>query len=417
MSRTPDPTKPTRGSRGEMLQLALEPGRQRDVVGVHARHVASSGLVEPTVQGRREAEALVVPQHAQPRVADGSRGCPASRPSSRRRRRGARGRRRSAAECSRARARGSARRSRRRRARRRAGRSAQASRSLRRVSRGLPSFDLVVATVGRVDELERLLGSLERQTHRGFTVLVVDQNDDDRLRPLLAAHPALDIAHLRSAPGLSRARNAALGAADGGLVAFPDDDCVISRRPARARRPALPRAPGARRADRPRRVPDRRARPRPGSPTRPSSTATTSGTAPSRSRSSCAGDRRARRPVRRAARPRIGRAVALGGGDRLPHPRGRGRGAASSTTRPWSCVTSVGPTTRETGFRDGASVGYLLRKHGYPPRAVARMLVRPIGGARRRSCGATATGRASTPRRSAAGSRGYRGARASKSSR
>jgi hypothetical protein len=32
-------------------------------------------------------------------------------------------------------------------------------------------------------------------------------------------------------------------------------------------------------------------------------------------------------------------------------------------------------------YRDGASVGYVLRKHGYPPRVVARMLVRPIGGA------------------------------------
>ena len=33
------------------------------------------------------------------------------------------------------------------------------------------------------------------------------------------------------------------------------------------------------------------------------------------------------------------------------------------------------------GFRDGASVGYVLRKHRYPARVVARMLVRPVGGA------------------------------------
>ena len=32
------------------------------------------------------------------------------------------------------------------------------------------------------------------------------------------------------------------------------------------------------------------------------------------------------------------------------------------------------------GARDGASVGYLLRKHDYPARVVARMLVRPLGG-------------------------------------
>jgi hypothetical protein len=32
------------------------------------------------------------------------------------------------------------------------------------------------------------------------------------------------------------------------------------------------------------------------------------------------------------------------------------------------------------GLRDGTSLGHLLRKHGYPPRTVARMLVRPLGG-------------------------------------
>src|SRR5262249_21147019 len=33
------------------------------------------------------------------------------------------------------------------------------------------------------------------------------------------------------------------------------------------------------------------------------------------------------------------------------------------------------------GLRDGASLGYLLRKHGYPARTVGRLLVRPVGGA------------------------------------
>jgi GT2 family glycosyltransferase len=33
------------------------------------------------------------------------------------------------------------------------------------------------------------------------------------------------------------------------------------------------------------------------------------------------------------------------------------------------------------GARDGASLGYILRKHGYPARIVGRMLVRPAGGA------------------------------------
>jgi len=45
----------------------------------------------------------------------------------------------------------------------------------------LPSFDLVVATVDRVEELERLLASLQEQTHGAFRVLLIDQNADDRL--------------------------------------------------------------------------------------------------------------------------------------------------------------------------------------------------------------------------------------------
>jgi GT2 family glycosyltransferase len=36
---------------------------------------------------------------------------------------------------------------------------------------------------------------------------------------------------------------------------------------------------------------------------------------------------------------------------------------------------------RSLGSRDGASVGYIMRKHAYPKRIVGRMLIRPIGGA------------------------------------
>ena len=36
---------------------------------------------------------------------------------------------------------------------------------------------------------------------------------------------------------------------------------------------------------------------------------------------------------------------------------------------------------RAIGARDGASVGYLLRKHRYPRSVLARMFARPVGGA------------------------------------
>ena len=90
---------------------------------------------------------------------------------------------------------------------------------------GLPSFDLVVATVDRVEPLGRLLASLERQTHADLRVLLVDQNDDDRVDVVVAAHPRLEVVRLRSPRGLSRARNAALGHLVADVVAFPDDDC------------------------------------------------------------------------------------------------------------------------------------------------------------------------------------------------
>lgn len=84
---------------------------------------------------------------------------------------------------------------------------------------------LIVATVNRVVEVDRLLTSLDGQTYKEFEVIIVDQNQDERLAPLFARHPGLVIKHLRSHPGLSRARNAGLRAATGDIIAIPDDDC------------------------------------------------------------------------------------------------------------------------------------------------------------------------------------------------
>jgi glycosyltransferase involved in cell wall biosynthesis len=86
-------------------------------------------------------------------------------------------------------------------------------------------FSLIVATMKRVAEVERLLASLEGQTYRDFEVIVIDQNPDERLVPVLARHESLDIQHLRSLPGASRARNVGLRVARGDIIAIPDDDC------------------------------------------------------------------------------------------------------------------------------------------------------------------------------------------------
>ncbi|WP_181701637.1 glycosyltransferase family 2 protein [Chthonobacter albigriseus] len=87
-------------------------------------------------------------------------------------------------------------------------------------------FSLVTATYGRSSELELLFESLRKQTHRSFEVIVIDQNPDDRVGEVLRRFAgAFDVKHIRSAKGLSKARNVGLDHVDGDLVAFPDDDC------------------------------------------------------------------------------------------------------------------------------------------------------------------------------------------------
>ena len=92
-----------------------------------------------------------------------------------------------------------------------------------------PTFSLICATVGRTEKLGRLLDSLARQTSRDFELVIVDQNPPGTLEPLLAPFAGrIDIVHLRSERGLSRARNVGLKACRGALVGFPDDDCWYS---------------------------------------------------------------------------------------------------------------------------------------------------------------------------------------------
>jgi glycosyltransferase involved in cell wall biosynthesis len=89
-----------------------------------------------------------------------------------------------------------------------------------------PQVDLVVPTLGRSEELERLLESLVAQSYPGLRVVLVDQNADDRLAPVVSRFDShLSIVRVESPPGLSRARNRALPLLTGDIVAFPDDDC------------------------------------------------------------------------------------------------------------------------------------------------------------------------------------------------
>lgn len=90
-----------------------------------------------------------------------------------------------------------------------------------------PSIDLVVPTVDRTVELERFLGSVAAQTWEGQTrVVLVDQNSDDRLAPIVEAHGArVTILSVRSAPGTSHACNVGFRHCTADIIGRADDDC------------------------------------------------------------------------------------------------------------------------------------------------------------------------------------------------
>jgi len=247
------------------------------------------------------------------------------------------------------------------------------------VSRELPSFDLVVATVGRADELGRLLDSLEAQDYPALRVLVADQNDDLRAADLLVGRP-LELVHLQSEAGLSRARNVALEHVSADVVAFPDDDCVyppglLLRVAERFAHDDMLDGLTGRAAD-------------------------SSGlSAPSwkSSAATLSDDNLWNRAIsftiflRRSIVERVGTFdERLGLGSTEPWGSGEEidflvRAIRTGARIEYDPSLVVQHDVRENdariGFRDGASVGYLLRKHAYPARTVGRMLVRPAGGA------------------------------------
>jgi GT2 family glycosyltransferase len=282
------------------------------------------------------------------------------------------------------------------------------------VSREPPSFDLVVATVGRTAPLGRLLDSLEQQDHPRLRAIVVDQNTDGRVAEVLAGR-SLELVHLRSPLGLSRARNIGLREVSAELVGFPDDDCVYPRgllgllAERFAADPLLDGLTGRAEDD------DGRS----SSSWKRDAVFLTADNLWNRANA-------ATMFLRRGLVERVGgfdERLGLGSGE--PWSSGEEtdyliRAIAAGARIAYDPTVVVLHDVREDdaaiGLRDGASVGYLLRKHRYPPRTVGRMLVRPVGGAalalarldvaRARYYAATVRGRI----------RGYRGARRSNSS-
>jgi len=246
------------------------------------------------------------------------------------------------------------------------------------VSQGPPSFDLVVATVGRTDELGRFLDSVAAQAVTQVRVIVVDQNEDARLDEIVAGRP-FRLERIKGSRGLSRARNAGLELVEADVVAFPDDDCVyppgvLARVADKLRDPSLAGVTG-----------------------RPQDAHGRTGTSWKAEGAVLTDDNLWNRAISFTIFLRRTVVESVGAFD---EELGLGSG------RPWSSGEEIDYLVRavrsgarieydpslvvehdvriddvRVGGRDGASIGYLLRKHGYPPRVVARMLARPLGGA------------------------------------
>lgn len=91
-------------------------------------------------------------------------------------------------------------------------------------------FSLILATKDRTSEVEEFLTSLKDQRYKNFQVIIIDQNKDGRLNPVVKTFKKnYEIIHLRSDPGLSKARNVGLRKATGNVISFPDDDCKYPR--------------------------------------------------------------------------------------------------------------------------------------------------------------------------------------------
>ena len=240
----------------------------------------------------------------------------------------------------------------------------------------LPSFDLVVATVDRNEELGRFLDSLEAQDYPGQRVLLVDQNVD----AAQLVDRRLDVVHLRSARGLSRARNVALPHLSADVVAFPDDDCIYPRGLLRR---VAERLTADEALD--------------GLTGRSVDAAGKSSASWKDDPARLTEDNLWNRAIsytiflRRGIVERVGAFdERLGLGSTEPWASGEEidflvraiRAGARIEYDPLLVVQhDVRSDDARIGYRDGASVGYLLRKHGYPATTVARMLVRPAGGA------------------------------------
>jgi glycosyltransferase involved in cell wall biosynthesis len=89
-------------------------------------------------------------------------------------------------------------------------------------------ISVIVTTRNRMKEVDKFLVHLEAQTYRDFELLLVDQNSGQSVPELLKRHSFRKRYFHSEERGASRGRNISLRAAQGDIIAIPDDDCWYS---------------------------------------------------------------------------------------------------------------------------------------------------------------------------------------------
>jgi glycosyltransferase involved in cell wall biosynthesis len=85
-----------------------------------------------------------------------------------------------------------------------------------------------MGTMGRAQEPIRFLESLVKQTFPAYELIIIDQNEDERLAPVDIKAKELNIPAVRikeDIKNLAHARNIGIVKASGDIIGFPDDDC------------------------------------------------------------------------------------------------------------------------------------------------------------------------------------------------
>ena len=87
---------------------------------------------------------------------------------------------------------------------------------------------LILATLGRDQELVEFLNSLKHQTYSNFELIIIDQNKDNKIDSIIESfRGCFDVNHIKvDFSGNARARDYGIVFSRGGIIAFPDDDCV-----------------------------------------------------------------------------------------------------------------------------------------------------------------------------------------------